>query len=206
VVNLRQTPDFKLDFGAGVRARLLHVDSASLKDMGSGNTRENNASTVVRLEFGAFSFLLMGDAEGKNREQSADTTRFVEKALLATFPPAELRSDVLKAAHHGSETGSTVSFLKVVQPRLVVIMSGRRAYNGRNIPDEAVIERYGEVNPDVVVVRTDENDEAEGRTVKDDQDGDDVYLRTDGKTLRVYQASGPVGRRRWVQVDTLKPR
>jgi competence protein ComEC len=206
VVNLRERRNFTLDFGAGVRARLLHVDSAALTGMGSGNTRENNASTVVRVEFNAFSFLLMGDAEGKTRAQPAETVRFVEKALLDTLPPGELRADVLKAGHHGSETGSTLPFLRVVQPRLVVIQSGRRAYNGRTIPDEAVIERYSDLNPDVLIVRTDENDEAQELTPKNDQDGDDIYLRTDGKTLRAYQARGPAGRRRWVKVGELKPR
>jgi competence protein ComEC len=206
VVNLHDEPNFKPDFGDGVRARLLHVDRADLKEMGSRNTRENNASTVIRLEFGAFSFLLMGDAEGKSREQPAETVRFVEKLLLSNFTPGDIRSDVLKAGHHGSETGSTLPFLKAVQPRVVVIMSGRRTFSGRNIPDEAVIQRYEDLNPDVMVVRTDEKDEAEGRTTANDQDGDDIYMRTDGKTLRVYQAKGPDGRRRWVKTGELKPR
>ena len=206
VVNLHEEPTFTPDFGSGIRARLLHIDSADLKEMGSRNTRENNASTVLRLKFGAFSFLLMGDAEGKNREQPAETVRFVEKLLLSKLPPGDLRSDVLKAGHHGSETGSTSPFLRVVQPRVIVIMSGRRTFHGRNIPDEAVIERYGELSPEPLVVRTDEKDEAEGRTTRNDQDGDDIYLRTDGKTLRVYQATGPDGRRRWVKVGELKPR
>jgi competence protein ComEC len=196
----------KLDFGAGVNARFLHVFSADLKGMGSGNTKENNASAVLRLEFGPFSFLLMGDAEGKEREQPAETIRFVEKILLSKFKPDELRADVLKAGHHGSETGSTMPFLKVVEPRVVVIMSGRRTFNGRSIPDDPVIKRYGDINEDVLVVRTDEKDEEELRTTKTDQDGDDIYMRTDGKTLRVYQAFGPVGKRRWLKVGELQPR
>jgi competence protein ComEC len=196
----------KLDFGDGVTARFLYVHAAGQKGMGSGNTKENNASAVLRMEFGPFSFLLMGDAEGKEREQPADTVKFVEKVLLSKFTAEELRADVLKAGHHGSETGSTLPFLKVVQPRVVVIMSGRRTFNGRSIPDEAVIKRYGDINEDVLVVRTDEKDEEELRTTKTDQDGDDIYLRTDGKTLRVYQAFGPVGRRRWLKVGELQPR
>ena len=60
-----------------------------------------------------------------------------------------------------------------------------------------MLERYEEVNPKVLIVRTDEEDQAEGRTPKTDQDGDDIYMRTDGRTLRVYQAVGPDRHRRW---------
>ena len=134
VVSLRESAAFTIDAGPGVVVRLLHVDSATLKDMGRDNTRENNASTVIRLEMGGFSFLLMGDAEGKHREQSPDIARFVEKELIDKLTPTALRADVLKAGHHGSETGSTLPFLKVVQPRVVVVMSGRRTFNGRSIP------------------------------------------------------------------------
>jgi len=110
---------------------------------------------------------------------------------------------VLKAGHHGSETGSTLPFLRAVQPKIIVVMTGRRSFNGRFLPDEGVIERYEDLDPDVLILRTDDKDEAEGHTTKDDQDGDDVYMRTDGKTLRVYQALGPDRRRRWVRVAKL---
>jgi beta-lactamase superfamily II metal-dependent hydrolase len=203
VVNLRSDPDFRLDWGGGVTARVLHADRAAATAMGSGSTRENNASTVIRVEFGAFSFLLMGDAEGKTRAASPDEARFVEAALLSRLGPGGLRATVLKAGHHGSETGSTLPFLQAVRPDIVVVMSGRRSYGGRWLPDETVLDRYAEVNPDVLIVRTDDKDEAEGRTGKDDQDGDDIYMRTDGRRLRVYQAVGADRRRYWRLVDSL---
>jgi competence protein ComEC len=203
VIDLRQATDVPLDWGKGVTARVIYADSADARDMGSHNTRENNASAVIRLELGAFSFLFMGDAEGKTRKQPPDTARFVERVLLSRFAPAELHATVLKAGHHGSETGSTLPFLRAVQPKVIVVMTGRRSFNGRFLPDEGVIERYEELDPDVLILRTDDNDEAEGHTTKDDQDGDDIYMRTDGRTLRVYQAIGPDRRRRWVKVAEL---
>jgi competence protein ComEC len=203
VIDLRQAADVPLDWGKGVTARVIYADSADARDMGSHNTRENNASAVIRLELGAFSFLFMGDAEGKARKQPPDTARFVERVLLSRFAPAELHATVLKAGHHGSETGSTLPFLRAVQPKVIVVMTGRRSFNGRFLPDEGVIERYEELDPDVLILRTDDKDEAEGHTTKDDQDGDDIYMRTDGKTLRVYQAIGPDRRRRWVKVAEL---
>jgi competence protein ComEC len=192
-----------MDWGGGVIARILHADSADAKDMGSASTRENNASVVLRVEFGRFSLLLMGDAEGKTREQDPGTARFVEAQLIARLKPDQLRATVLKAGHHGSETGSTLPFLNVVRPDVVVVMSGRRPYGGRYLPDDSVLERYAEVNPDVLVVRTDRDDEAEGRTGSTDQDGDDIYMRSDGKLLRVYQAVGPDRRRLWRRLATL---
>jgi beta-lactamase superfamily II metal-dependent hydrolase len=203
VVDLRHATDVPLDWGRGVTARIVYTDSADARDMGSHNTRENNASAVIRLELGAFSFLFMGDAEGKTRKGPPETARFVERVLLGRFSPAELRATVLKAGHHGSETGSTLPFLRAVQPKVVVVMTGRRSFNGRFLPDEDVIERYEELDPDVLILRTDDKDEDEGHTTKDDQDGDDIYMRTDGRTLRVYQALGPDRRRRWVKVAEL---
>ena len=78
---LRSIADRQLRCG-DLQARIIHADSADLKDMGSGNTRENNASTVIQLKFGAFTFLFMGDAEGKERGDAADHAQFVERLLL----------------------------------------------------------------------------------------------------------------------------
>lgn len=204
VIALRKQSDFVVNWTGGVKARVIHADSATLKAMGSGNTRENNASTVIRLTLGKFSFLLMGDAEGKERRNPASTTKFVEKLLLERFSAQDLQSTVLKAGHHGSETGSTLAFLGAVRPDIVVIMSGRKGFRGTFLPDEAVIQRYRLINPRIKVLRTDDQDEAEGHTAKDDADGDDVYIRTDGRSLRAYQAIGEDGRRAWKRVANLK--
>jgi len=69
---------------------------------------DNNESLVLRITFGARSFLLTGDVE---KEAEA---RLVESAQ-------PLRADVLKVAHHGSKTSSTIEFLERVKPRHAVI-------------------------------------------------------------------------------------
>jgi beta-lactamase superfamily II metal-dependent hydrolase len=165
--------------------------------MGSDNTRENNASTVLRLAYGNFSFLLMGDAEGKQRNQPENTSRFVEQQLLHQVQPAQLQSTLLKAGHHGSETGSTLRFLETVKPQVVVVMSGRKSFSGTFLPDASVLERYRRVLPGATVVRTDYRDADEGRDTTNDADGDDVLAYTDGESLRVYQARLSGGARRW---------
>lgn len=204
-IELRRTTDRMLQCG-NLEARVIHADSADLADMGSGNTRENNASTVVQLRFGAFTFLFMGDAEGKERDDPAGSTRFVEQLLLAKArnEPDLLRADVLKVGHHGSETGSTLAFIRAVQPDIIVIMSGRKRFSGTFLPDQAVLDRYRRENSNLVVLRTDEGDARERRDTTDDQDGDDAYMYTDGETLRVYRAAGPEGRKLWRRVTTLQ--
>lgn len=200
----RAQRDINLDWGPGIVARIIYADSASVSGMGRDNTRENNASTVIRMTFGRFSFLFMGDAEGKERTQPASTVKFVEHVLLKTLPPDALRSTVLKAGHHGSETGSTLPFLNVVRPDVVVVMSGRRKFGTRFIPDLPVLQRYRTASPDVILARTDDQDAAEGRTTKDDADGDDVYIRANQSSLRVYQAIGEDRRRVWVKLGEVR--
>jgi len=204
-IELRQTTDRNLRCG-NLEARIIHADAASLANMGSGNTRENNASTVLQLKFGAFTFLFMGDAEGKERGDSADTTEYVEDLLLqkAASDPDLLRADVLKVGHHGSETGSSLKFIRAVQPAVIVIMSGRKRFSGTFLPDQAVIDRYRRENSGLVVVRTDEDDARQRRDTTNDQDGDDVYMYTDGESLRVFKAVGTTGRRVWRRVTTIQ--
>jgi competence protein ComEC len=206
LIELRQSTDRALQCG-NVQARIIHADAADLKDMGSGNTRENNASTVIQLKFGAFTFLFMGDAEGKERGESADRARFVERLLLdrSKTEPDLLRADVLKVGHHGSETGSTLEFIRAVRPDVIVIMSGRKPFGGTFLPDRSVLERYRRENSRLVVVRTDTNDVRERRDTTNDQDGDDVYMYTDGDTLRVFRAVAQAGgARQWRRVSTLQ--
>jgi beta-lactamase superfamily II metal-dependent hydrolase len=197
-IELRDQPSFTPDCG-DLDVSVLHIDSSKFTDMGSDSNRENNASIVVRLVFGGFTFLFMGDAEGKERKQSPDEARFVEKLLLANTngQPAKLRSTVLKVAHHGSETSSTIPFMSAVNPDILVIMSGRKSFKGVFLPDQSVIDRYKKQNPNLLVVRTDQNDEQQGLDTGNDADGDDIYMLTDGDTLKTFQAVGPKTPRKW---------
>jgi beta-lactamase superfamily II metal-dependent hydrolase len=56
---------------------------------------------VLRLVYGNQSFLFMGDAEGKDRDDSAGTAQYVEQHLLANHA-GELDSTVLKISRHSS--------------------------------------------------------------------------------------------------------
>ncbi|MBI2060398.1 MAG: MBL fold metallo-hydrolase [Nitrospirae bacterium] len=74
----------------------------------------NNCSVVVRMDYGKTSYLFTGDSE-----------REAEERYLGD-PAARglLDADVLKVAHHGSETSSSRGFLAAVSPKVVVVSAG----------------------------------------------------------------------------------
>jgi competence protein ComEC len=181
-------------WGSELSARFLYAWPGTATGLGSGNKRENNASIVLRLDYGTQSFLFMGDAEGKDRNGSPDTPRYVERWLLDSVGPAGLRATVLKIAHHGSETSSTTPFIAAVDPEIVVVSSGRKAYGGRYLPDATTLARYCAHDPATRIVRTDQDDAAEGRTVTTDADGDHIVIRTNGTvtTVEAYSNGHPI--------------
>jgi competence protein ComEC len=173
------------DWGSELQVRFLYVWPGANAGLGSGNTVENNASIVLRIQYGSQSILLMGDAEGKDREDDGSAARYVEKLLLEASGPGSLRSTVLKIAHHGSETSSTMPFIAAVDPDYVIVSSGRRKYGTRYLPDASTLKRYCDHKPATRIYRTDQDDEAEGRTGATDGDGDHIVIRTNGTTTTV---------------------
>ena len=159
--------------------------------MGSGGTLINNNSVVLKLTYGTQSFLFMGDAEGKERGDPASTPRYAEKGMLDNpAVAAKLKSTLLKIAHHGSETSSTLPFIAAVRPEILIVSSGRRAYSGTFLPDASTLHRYCAQIPGIRIYRTDQNDEAEGRTTTTDADGDHIVIRTNGARTIVEARSG----------------
>jgi competence protein ComEC len=105
---------------------------------GPGRHTVNDGSVVVRLDFGGFSALLTGDAEGPS-----------EHAMLGAHAP--LAATVLKVGHHGSPTSTSPDFLAAVQPRLAVVSVGR--HNRFGHPGPAVMRRLRAAG--VAIARTD---------------------------------------------------
>jgi beta-lactamase superfamily II metal-dependent hydrolase len=106
--------------------------------MKTGGNDTNANSIVLRLDYGDFSMLLMGDAE----EQT-------ESRLLAK--DLNLQANVIKIAHHGSRYATSENFLKRVQPEAAIISDG--AWNRYGHPAQAVLDRLKAVN--AKVYRTD---------------------------------------------------
>ncbi len=84
----------------------------------------NNASVVLRVTYGATSFLL-----------AADIHSDAEARLVET---ASIDSDVLKVPHHGSRTSSSPAFLDAVSPAAAVVSVDADSRHGH--PHAEVIE------------------------------------------------------------------
>jgi len=100
----------------------------------------NEASTILRVQYGARSVLLTGDAE-----------RGLEEWLLAQAAD-HLDVDLLKVAHHGSSSSSTPAFVDAVSPRLGLVSVGRDNSYGHPSPD--VMQRL--LDAGATVLRTDQ--------------------------------------------------
>lgn len=79
------------------------------------NNDENNNSVGIRLEYGDFSVLLTGDSEANERSW------WLSNADASLCRPVT----ILKAAHHGSYTGTNLTWLRATKPELVVISCGK---------------------------------------------------------------------------------
>ena len=71
----------------------------------------NDRSTVVRVDYGSTSFLLVGDAE------SAEEQRLLDSGV-------NLKADVLKVGHHGGLGSTSSAFLSAVSPSYAIISVG----------------------------------------------------------------------------------
>ncbi len=179
-----------LDWGSEIGVSVLYADGDTTTiPLGGGNTRVNNASIVLRLVYGDHSFLLMGDGEGKDRHDAADTAQYIERFLIDQHATS-LPSTVLKVGHHGSETSSTVPFIQAVDPDVVVVQSGRGSFSGTFLPDTTTLQRYCCHKAATRIYRTDQNDEADGLSGRDAADGDHIVIRTNGTTLTVTALEG----------------
>ena len=98
---------------------------------------DNNLSLVTKLVYRDDSFLLTGDAEKQ-----------VEYRLAQDY--VDLKSDVLKIGHHGSNTSSVKYFLDKVGAKLSVIQVGENSYGH---PHKDVLERLSSMK----VLRNDLN-------------------------------------------------
>lgn len=75
----------------------------------------NNNSIVLKLNYKNSSFLFTGDIE-KEAEKNISKESYL------------LKSDVLKVAHHGSDTSSNKNFLEMVNPLIAVISTGKNNF------------------------------------------------------------------------------
>lgn len=117
------------DFGEGI---VLEIFSPNRETY----LNPNNYSPIMRLSHGNTAFLFTGDAE-----------EMIEEEVLKL--QVNLKSDVLKAPHHGSKTSSSLAFLEQVSPAFVVVTSEKG--NTHNLPSPDILNRYRELGFQVVL-------------------------------------------------------
>ncbi|MBR4890681.1 MAG: DNA internalization-related competence protein ComEC/Rec2 [Clostridia bacterium] len=100
---------------------------------------ENDSSLLLKLSYGDTSFLFTGDLSEKSEDYAA------------RFYGEELRADVLKVSHHGSDTSNSKKFLELVGPTYAYIFVGEN--NMYNHPSQTVIDRLNEM--DIIYYRAD---------------------------------------------------
>lgn len=122
----------------------------------SANFTENNQSLVLRLVFGEKKILLTGDIE-----------REAEEFLLQK--PDFLQANVIKAAHHGSQTSSGAEFIEASQPQLVIISVGKNSPFGH--PHREVVERWSSAGAKILTT-------GENGTITVSTDGKNLWLET----------------------------
>ncbi len=121
---------------------LLSSDDLSVDVVAPNNTEYsslNNYSIVLKIRYKNRTFLFTGDAEKVSEEE----------ILKAGY---DVSSDVIKVGHHGSDTSSSLAFLKKVQPKYAIISVGKG--NSYHHPSDSILERYQSLG--AKVYRTDE--------------------------------------------------
>lgn len=117
----------------------------------------NNNSVVTKITYQDFSVLLVGDVEKE-----------AEDKLLAL--QENLKADVLKMPHHGSQNGAELAFLKQVSPRVAIISVG--AGNPFGHPAKTTLERLESLG--TKIYRTDEDG-----TITVESDGKEFEVETE---------------------------
>ena len=121
----------------------------------------NDTSIVLKLTYKNTSYLFMGDA-----------TSSVEKDIL----DKDIKSDVLKVGHHGSQYSSTISFLKKASPKYAIIEVGKN--NSYNHPKEVTLKKLEDLgtkiyrtDEDGTIILTSDGENMSFETVKTDTNG-----------------------------------
>jgi beta-lactamase superfamily II metal-dependent hydrolase len=122
-------PGKKYDLGGGAILTVLAPSEPFFtKDqMKAGGNEPNANSIVLRLDYGDFSMLFMGDAEAQTEER------------LLSKPDLDLKVKLIKVGHHGSKYATSENFVKRVQPEAAIISDG--GWNRYGHPAQSVLDR-----------------------------------------------------------------
>ncbi|HPP75550.1 MAG TPA: ComEC/Rec2 family competence protein [Armatimonadota bacterium] len=149
----RATQGMVFRFGDDVQLKVLAPGKQHLQGTSSD---ANNNSVVVQLITGRVKMLFPGDIE-----------RDGEGWLIASRQ--DIESQILKVAHHGASTSTSLEFLRLVKPEYVVISVG--AGNEYGHPRKSTLKRLVKDRTGASMYRTDKNGT--------------ITIRTDGRRITV---------------------
>ena len=115
-----------------------NINFTFLQDNLTNSQSSNESSNVLKLTYHNFSALFTGDLPMVS-----------ESKLLAENAP--LKSTILKVAHHGSKTSSSLEFLQAVQPQVAIISVGK--YNRFGHPNQETLDKLSSLS--TKILRTD---------------------------------------------------
>lgn len=153
----------KIPISTARKGEHIHVDSSlKIKVLNTYEWRKNNnqSSIVLKVTYGEIDFLLMADVE---KEQ--------EKALKEEY---NLEADIVKIAHHGSRTSSSLEFLQAVNPKIALITYSKKNKYGH--PVQQVIENLNKVNALIYSTAVFGN----------------IVIQTDGKSFFIITEKSPI--------------
>lgn len=104
----------------------------------------NNYSITCKIVYRDYKILFTGDIES-----------VAEEKIINLYSDGELKSNILKIAHHGSKSSSTEKFIKLVSPEIALIGVGKDNTFGH--PNDGVINRLENIGTQIF--RTDWNGE-----------------------------------------------
>ncbi|HFE9700671.1 TPA: ComEC/Rec2 family competence protein [Clostridium perfringens] len=135
-----------IDLGEGAKFEVFTPQKSEYEEL-------NDYSPIMKLSFGATSYLFTGDAE-----------KLAEEEALAKYKTS-LDSDVIKFGHHGSSSSSSNAFIEAVSPKYGIISCAKdNKYGHPHRETLDIIKKYNI------------------KTFRTDTDGE-IILTSDGKSI-----------------------
>lgn len=121
---------------------IIDIDTLKINILAPNNstyTELNNYSVVTKITYGSTKFLFMGDAEKLSENEIKEN----------------VTADVIKIGHHGSNTSSSIDFIKKVNAKYGIISVGLN--NKYNLPKEETITNWENSGTKIYLTSTNGN-------------------------------------------------
>jgi len=122
---------------AGVNVTILAANCTGKPASQNGQDKNSN-SIVLLVEYQGAKIFLMGDAFVRTEQFIYDS--FKSAGQLNRLRKQQGEQVVLKMGHHGSDTSTSAGWINLIQPEILVVSSGTKAFNGTGMPKESHLE------------------------------------------------------------------